>query len=1012
MASLGHTEASVRSRAHQQHHHQQQDGTDLPYPPADRSSSLYAPSPPSAGSEFDKGKAARLNANQSISGSTGLGLGIGAQPGSGATVRSIASAEYRIIAALVVVALAVRLHKLAQPSSVVFDEVHFGGFASKYIKGRFFMDVHPPLAKLLITLAAWLGGFNGRFDFKDIGKEYLVGPDTPVPYVAMRAINALLGVATVPIAYLTLRGLSLRASTAMLGAILILFDNALTIQSRLILLDSVLVFFTALTVLFWVTFCNEEKRAPFSRRWWAWLSLTGLSLGAVASSKWVGLFTIATIGVSVIVQLWEHLGDTRQPVKAVARHFFARAVCLIGLPVLVYLFTFSIHLTLLHRSGDGDGFMSSVFQHTLHGHGMHNTYADVALGSTVSIRHLHTQGGYLHSHPSVYPAGSGQQQITLYPHRDENNEWLIVKAPGPEDPAPEVDDKGHPLRPTDEVTRHHVEPIEFLKHGMEIRLLHRMTDKRLHSHDNHRPPVTESDYQNEATGYGFEGFGGDANDNFHVEIFEGTKGDRASSSRVRSLRTHFRLRHTLTGCYLFSHKVVLPDWGFGQQEVTCNKNPTMPNSLWYVETNTHPLLAEAHESGASPAPEMVNYLRPSFLERFWELQKVMWETNAGLTERHVYDSRPQSWPLLRRGINFWTKDHRQIYLVGNPLVWWASTASILAYLAVRALLMLRAKRGHRDLSDSKVSFYDQTAGFLTLGWALHFLPFFLMHRQLFLHHYLPALYFAILLSAVLFDFATSTLRPRFRLVAMAVVVVVVLGGFLKFTPITYGGEWTSQACEDARWLKGWDFNCRDYPTDLAKFKDYPPAIKSEAVQHHGSAASRTSTSAAAMQGVGQAEAGRHAFEVAPAQAHQSGHGIAGGGVGDIVAEKLQGLKQELVDEYQLVKEKVMGGGGHHEHPADAAAAAAAAASGGVGGEQVGKMEGMDQDKVQDVLLHGTAAVVGGSDASTTAAGEGGKEGEGVARPSDVARVDAHAVQEAHEAAQVVEADRAESPRDD
>jgi hypothetical protein len=51
-----------------------------------------------------------------------------------------------------------------------FDEVHFGGFASKYIRRRFFMDVHPPLAKLLITLSAWIGGFDGVFDFKDIGK--------------------------------------------------------------------------------------------------------------------------------------------------------------------------------------------------------------------------------------------------------------------------------------------------------------------------------------------------------------------------------------------------------------------------------------------------------------------------------------------------------------------------------------------------------------------------------------------------------------------------------------------------------------------------------------------------------------------------------------------------------------------------------------------------------------------------------------------------------------------------
>lgn len=51
-----------------------------------------------------------------------------------------------------------------------FDEVHFGKFASKYIKTQYFVDVHPPLAKLLITLAAFIFGYDGQFEFKDIGK--------------------------------------------------------------------------------------------------------------------------------------------------------------------------------------------------------------------------------------------------------------------------------------------------------------------------------------------------------------------------------------------------------------------------------------------------------------------------------------------------------------------------------------------------------------------------------------------------------------------------------------------------------------------------------------------------------------------------------------------------------------------------------------------------------------------------------------------------------------------------
>jgi dolichyl-phosphate-mannose-protein mannosyltransferase len=82
------------------------------------------------------------------------------------------------------------------------------------------MDVHPPLAKLLLTLAGWLTGFNGDFDFKDIGKDYL---EPGVPYVAMRMVPAIMGVLTIPTMFLTLKATGCRTMTATLGALLVLF---------------------------------------------------------------------------------------------------------------------------------------------------------------------------------------------------------------------------------------------------------------------------------------------------------------------------------------------------------------------------------------------------------------------------------------------------------------------------------------------------------------------------------------------------------------------------------------------------------------------------------------------------------------------------------------------------------------------------------------------------------------------------------------------------------------------
>ncbi|BEJ13148.1 hypothetical protein CspHIS471_0303220 [Cutaneotrichosporon sp. HIS471] len=702
--------------------------------------------------------------------------------------------EWIILGAVCVVASFVRLWNLAHPSSVVFDEVHFGGFAAKYIRRRYFMDVHPPLAKLLVTLSGWIGGFDGQFDFKDIGKDYL---EPKVPYMIMRAFPALFGLALVPLTFLTLISLRLSLATAILGAFLVTFENALITQSRLILLDSYLVFFTALTIFFWVRFSNDDSEGrAFTRSWWRNLAFSGAALGAVASCKWVGLFTIATVGLGTIRQLWLLLGNLKVTPRMWARHFAARTLCLIILPISIYMFTFMIHFWILDQSGDGDGFMSSEFQHTLDGHGMEDTFADVGLGSLVTIRHVNTQGGYLHSHAHAYPGGSQQQQITLYPHKDENNVWRIVNVSEPDGPASYDWDQL---------------PLEYVLSGSKIRLEHAQSDKRLHSHDV-RPPVSEVEFQNEVSGYGFPGFPGDANDDFVVEIAKETRGkDRQARHRLRTLRTHFRLRHAMTGCYLFSHKVKLPEWGFEQQEVTCNKNPTWDNSLWYIETNVHPQLG--------PAAERVNYVKPGFVSKFLELQGVMWRTNAGLTDRHAYDSRPHHWPWMRRGINFWVKDHRQVYLVGNPVIWWSSTVAIGLFLAFRGLLILRAKRGYRDLYQAKTAFYDEVCSFLVMGWALHYLPFFLMQRQLFLHHYLPALWFAILVFCAVFDYFTSRIRPRVRFQLAIVVIVLALWSWHYFSPLAYAKPWTKRKCEDAKWLKTWDFSCSDFRDQMHQYYD-------------------------------------------------------------------------------------------------------------------------------------------------------------------------------------------------
>jgi dolichyl-phosphate-mannose-protein mannosyltransferase len=71
-----------------------------------------------------------------------------------------------------------------------------------------------------------------------------------------------------------------------------------------------------------------------------------------------------------------------------------------------------------------DMLMSSLFQAGLHGSKYTSMPLEIAYGSIVSIKQSARGGALLHSHTLRYPQ-SENQQVTCYPHKDENNDWLI-----------------------------------------------------------------------------------------------------------------------------------------------------------------------------------------------------------------------------------------------------------------------------------------------------------------------------------------------------------------------------------------------------------------------------------------------------------------------------------------------------------------------------------------------------------------------------------------------------------
>lgn len=258
---------------------------------------------------------------------------------------------------------------------------------------------------------------------------------------------------------------------AVIASCYILLDVGMLTLNQYILLDPILLFFMTAASLGMVKVTKfTEARESFTGAWWCWLLFTGTMLACTISVKFVGLFVVLLVGLHTINDLWTELGDLSRPVTDTLRQLVARALTLIVWPVCLYLTFFWIHLTVLNRSGNGDGFYSSAFQSQLIGNSLHNASMPrrVAFGAVVTLKNHKTGGGYLHSHYHLYPKGVGarQQQITTYTHKDENNRWLVK--PYNRDAA--AGDR-----------------VQIVKHGDLVHLEHVQTRRNVHSHRENAP---------------------------------------------------------------------------------------------------------------------------------------------------------------------------------------------------------------------------------------------------------------------------------------------------------------------------------------------------------------------------------------------------------------------------------------------------------------------------------------------------------------------------------------------
>lgn len=409
---------------------------------------------------------------------------------------------------------------------------------------------------MLVALAGWIAKYDGKYEFKSAEKY----PDH-INYVLMRTLLAIFGALLPPLYYNFALELSLPHEAAIFTGAAVLLENGLISICRPILLDSMLIFFSSLAIYCYTKFLNSAK-SPFSFTWCIHLLQTGVAIGIVSSIKWVGFFITAHIGVLTIFELIEFLktSKTWKGRLNFVKHFLARSIALIVVPVSIYVASFWLHFRILNHTGPGDANMSSLFQSRLRGNLLKYGPSTVHYGSTISIKSNSYGGGLLHSHLQTYPTGSKQQQVTTYHHKDNNNIWTLTAANGNTTGA--------------------------VKNGERIKLLHKATDRFLHSHHTFNAPKTTTDF--EVTGYGGPEIA-DPNDLWEFEIAKQLNGN-SSDHALHPMTTKFRLKHVVTGCYLKAKNTQLPEWGFKQGEVSCDPDHRArfeTSTLWNVEEHTN-----------------------------------------------------------------------------------------------------------------------------------------------------------------------------------------------------------------------------------------------------------------------------------------------------------------------------------------------------------------------------------------------------------------------------------------
>lgn len=135
-------------------------------------------------------------------------------------------------------------------------------------------------------------------------------------------------------------------------------DNALLTQSRFILMESMLLTFSVLGLLFLLKF--QESSTAFNRIKYSVLSASFFTFAL--SVKFAGFYSSLLGFLIGCRHLWKELSDKTISDIRMAFHILFRIIVFTTIPLSIYVGLFYVHFNVLNKAGPHDSIMTSAFQ--------------------------------------------------------------------------------------------------------------------------------------------------------------------------------------------------------------------------------------------------------------------------------------------------------------------------------------------------------------------------------------------------------------------------------------------------------------------------------------------------------------------------------------------------------------------------------------------------------------------------------------------------------------------------